>query len=146
MQHAYEHPITVEPVTLEGAHVRLEPLTMAHLEPLIASGATDPTLTQWFGSPITNVDELRAYIDAGLRERARGESVPFATIDRATGKTVGATRYMNIDRANHKLEIGFTFVCKPWQRSAVNTGAKYLMLRHAFETCGCMRVELKTRA
>jgi RimJ/RimL family protein N-acetyltransferase len=70
--------------------------------------------------------------------------LPFATVDATTGQVIGSTRYMNIDEANRRLEIGATWIAAPWRRTAVNTEAKYLMLRHAFEALGCIRVELKT--
>jgi RimJ/RimL family protein N-acetyltransferase len=87
---------------------------------------------------------MRTYVEAALREQAAGVSLPFATIDLASGRVIGSTRYGNIDRANRRVEIGWTWVAPPWQRTPVNTEAKYLMLGHAFETLGCMRVELKT--
>ena len=70
----------------------------------------------------------------------------FATVERSSGRTIGSTRFMNIDRVNKRVEIGSTWIAPPWQRTAVNTEAKYLMLRHAFEVWGCIRVELKTDA
>jgi RimJ/RimL family protein N-acetyltransferase len=71
-------------------------------------------------------------------------SLPFAIVEKATGRAIGSTRYGNIDRTHHRVEIGWTWVAREWQRTAMNTEAKYLLLRHAFETLGCMRVELKT--
>jgi RimJ/RimL family protein N-acetyltransferase len=79
-----------------------------------------------------------------LKEQANGMSLPFAQIEKATGRLIGSTRYMNIDRVHHRVEIGCTWIGREWQRTAANTEAKYLLLRHAFETLGCMRVELKT--
>src|SRR6266852_3029538 len=70
--------------------------------------------------------------------------LPFALIEKSSGRTIGSTRYANIERAHRHLEIGWTWVARPWQRTAINTEAKYLLLRHAFETLECMRVELKT--
>ena len=70
--------------------------------------------------------------------------LPFALIEKSTGRAIGSTRYGNIDRTHHRVEIGWTWVAPTWQRTAVNTEAKYLLLRHAFETLGCIRVELKT--
>jgi RimJ/RimL family protein N-acetyltransferase len=87
---------------------------------------------------------MAAYIKDALTAQQSGTALPFATINRATNKAIGSTRYMNIDRANRHVEIGSTWIAKPFQRSPVNTEAKLLMLRHAFETLGCMRVELKT--
>jgi N-acetyltransferase len=81
-----------------------------------------------------------------MAEQQRGESLVFATLERSSGALVGSTRFMNIDRANRRVEIGSTWIVPRWQRTAINTGAKYLMLRHAFESWGCIRVELKTDA
>ena len=74
----------------------------------------------------------------------RGVALPFAIVEKATGRVIGSTRYGNIDRGHHRVEIGWTWVARDWQRTAVNTEAKYLLLKHAFETLGCMRVEFKT--
>ena len=96
-----------------------------------------------FRTAIVNISGwVLEQIPGGLDPRP----VPFATVERATGRVIGSTRYMNIDRANRRVEIGATWIAKPWQRTAMNTEAKYLMLRHAFETLGCVRVELKTDA
>jgi RimJ/RimL family protein N-acetyltransferase len=79
-----------------------------------------------------------------LQERARGVSLPFALVEKSTGMAIGSTRYGNIDRLHHRLEIGWTWVAPGHQRTAANTEAKYLLLRHAFETLHCIRVEFKT--
>lgn len=132
----------IEPVTLSGEYVRLEPLSRAHLGQL--SAALDPTLLQWFTQPVTNAADLADFIEDALRLQAAGSALPFATVDRAGGRVVGSTRFGNIDRANKRLEIGWTWVGRPWQRTAINTEAKLLMLTHAFETLGAIRVEFKT--
>jgi N-acetyltransferase len=93
----------------------------------------------------TPEDFLRL-VDKAFQEQQRGESVVFATVERSSGRVIGSTRFMNIDRANRRVEIGSTWIAPAWQGSAVNTEAKYLMLRRAFETWGCFRVELKTDA
>jgi RimJ/RimL family protein N-acetyltransferase len=85
-------------------------------------------------------------IGKAFDEQERGESVVFASVDRKSGQTVGSTRFMNIDRINRRVEIGSTWIAPEWQQTAINTEAKYLMLRHAFEVWKCMRVELKTDA
>lgn len=132
----------IEPVTLSGEHVRLEPLSRGHLGPLGA--VLDPTLLQWFTKPATNAVELAEFIEEALHEQDAGTALPFATIEQSSGRPVGSTRYGNIDRANRRLEIGWTWIGRPWQRSAINTEAKLLMLTHAFETLGAIRVEFKT--
>jgi RimJ/RimL family protein N-acetyltransferase len=89
---------------------------------------------------------MRRYVETALDEQRRGVSLPFATLLKANGQVIGSTRYGNVSLENHRVEIGWTWIGRAWQRSAVNTEAKYLMLRHAFETLGCKRVELKTDA
>ena len=133
-------PMIVEPVTQTGQYVRLEPLTMEHHAGL-CEVALDADLWRWIPSPVTTPDEMRKYIE---RLRSDSGSLPFATIYQPENRVVGSSRYLNIDKANHRLEIGSTFVGKQRQRTMVNTEAKYLMLRHAFETLGCLRVEFKT--
>ena len=133
----------VEPVTLEGAHVRLEPLSKHHWAGLAEVGL-DEELWRWIPVPVQTPQDMAEYIETALAEQSRGVSLPFALVDRGTGRAVGSTRYGNIDRTHHRVEIGWTWVAKPWQRTALNTEAKYLLLRHAFLTLGCIRVELKT--
>lgn len=130
---------------LEGTRVRLEPLTLEHHAALCEVGL-DPELWQWIPYRATTAEEMLAYIQSALKDQAAGTAQPFATVERATGRVIGSTRYMNIDVTNQRREIGATWIAKPWQRTAINTEAKYLMLRHAFETLGCVRVELKTDA
>jgi N-acetyltransferase len=137
-----EDIMRIEPVTLTGQHVKLEPLSRGHLGPL--GTVLDPTLLQWFSKPATNAVELAEFIEEALHAQDAGTALPFATIERGTGKPVGSTRFGNIDRANRKVEIGWTWIGRPWQRSPVNTEAKLLMLTHAFETLGAIRVEFKT--
>jgi len=132
-------------VILEGAQVRLEPLTLAHHAALCEVGL-DPELWQWIPYRATTAEEMLAYIQSALQDQAAGTAQPFATVERSTGRVIGSTRYMNIDVTNRRREIGATWIAKPWQRTAINTEAKYLMLRHAFETLDCIRVELKTDA
>ncbi len=133
----------LKPVTLEGAHVRLEPLSLSHLEGLCAVGL-DSELWQWVPTRVLDPQGMREYVESALADQARGVSLPFATLLRETGQVVGCTRYANVSRVDGRLEIGWTWIGKPWQRSPVNTEAKFLMLRHAFESLGCTRVELKT--
>ncbi len=130
-------------VTLEGRHVRLEPLAKAHLAGLVEVGL-DEELWRWIPTQVRTAEEMAAYIETALGEQERGTSLPFAIVEKATGRAIGSTRYGNIDRTHHRVEIGWTWVAREWQRTAMNTEAKYLLLRHAFETLGCLRVELKT--
>jgi RimJ/RimL family protein N-acetyltransferase len=133
----------VDPVVLEGIHVRLEPLSRKHIAGLCEVGLEEQ-LWRWIPTPVRTADDMAAYVELALKEQANGVSLPFAQIEKATGRLIGSTRYMNIDRVHHRLEIGCTWIGREWQRTAANTEAKYSLLRHAFETLGCMRVELKT--
>jgi RimJ/RimL family protein N-acetyltransferase len=133
----------VSPVTLEGRHVRLEPLAKGHLEGLAQVGL-DEELWRWIPTPVRTREDMVAYIETALQEQERGVSLPFAILEKATGRAIGSTRYGNIDRVHHRVEIGWTWVARDWRRTAMNTEAKYLLLKHAFETLGCLRVELKT--
>jgi RimJ/RimL family protein N-acetyltransferase len=121
----------------------LEPLSESHHEGLCAVGL-DPALWELIPVRILDRDQMLRMIRAQLAEQEKGLSIPFATVERASGTVVGATRFMNIDATNKRVEIGSTWIAKPWQRTAINTEAKYLMMRHAFETLGCNRVEWKT--
>ncbi|HWK89155.1 MAG TPA: GNAT family protein [Longimicrobium sp.] len=133
------------PVVLEGRHVRLVPLSLEHL-PALWEVARDPELWRWTQACIRGEADLRRYVETALRWRDQGTALPFATTEAATGRVVGSTRFANADAEHRRVEIGWTWVGTPWQRTAVNTEAKLLMLRHAFETLGCIRVELKTDA
>ncbi len=131
------------PVTLEGRHVRLEPLSLAHQDRLCAVGL-DAELWRWAQTSLVTPADMRAYIETALAWQAQGTALPFAILARATGQVVGSTRYANIERAERRLEIGWTWIARAAQRTPVNTEAKYLLLRHAFEMLGCIRVEFKT--
>jgi N-acetyltransferase len=135
--------MAVTPIVLEGRHIRLEPLRKDHLAGLAAVGL-DEELWRWIPTAVRTVEEMAAYIATALGEQAQGVSLPFALVERQTRRLIGSTRYGNIDRTHHRVEIGWTWVAREWQRTAVNTEAKYLLLKHAFETLGCIRVELKT--
>ena len=135
----------VAPVTLEGKHVRLEPLTLGHVEALALVGL-DPELWRWIPTPVTTVAEMRAYVESALDEQRRGVAVPFAMVDGASGEIIGSTRYGSIVPEHHRLEIGWTWYAVAHQRTAANTEAKLLLLTHAFEALGAMRVEFKTDA
>lgn len=135
----------IQPCTLEGTTVRLEPLTIEHLDALTEIGL-DPELWQFTLSRNLTPEDMRQYVETALAEARAGQSLPFATVERSSGRIVGSTRFAGIDRVHRRVEIGWTWIGRPWQRTAVNTEAKYLMLRHAFEVWRCLRVELKTSA
>ena len=141
-------PLQIEtPVTLSGSVVRLEPIRREH-EQLFWDVAKDEVeeIFRWIPYAMKTPEDFRRLVDKAFAEQDRGESVVFATVERSSGRVIGSTRFMNIDRGNRRVEIGSTWIAPAWQRTAVNTEAKYLMLRHAFEVWGCMRVELKTDA
>jgi N-acetyltransferase len=130
-------------VILQGRKVRLEPLIVEHAAGLAEIGL-DEDLWKWIPTPVRTPEEMTTYVQSALQEQAAGSALPFALIEESSGRAIGSTRYANIDRVHHRLEIGWTWVARPWQRTAINTEAKYLLLRHAFETLKCIRVELKT--
>jgi RimJ/RimL family protein N-acetyltransferase len=132
-----------EPVTLEGKVVRLEPLVPDHQAELLEI-ALDSRIWEFGLSQVHDAGTLRAYMDQALEAQHEGNSLPFLIRERASGKAVGSTRYGNIEPAHRRLEIGWTWVAPAWQRTAVNTECKYLLLRHAFEDLGVDRVEFKT--
>jgi N-acetyltransferase len=135
--------LNVQPLVLSGNGARLEPLRREHHQELAAVGL-DPELWRWIPNPVRTSAEMMAYIETALQEQTRGLSLPFAIVERQSGRVVGCTRYGNIDRGHRRVEIGWTWVAAPWQRTRINTEAKYLLLCHAFDTLGCIRVELKT--
>ena len=135
--------MNIQPLTLEGKLVRLEPLTQDHLGPLCEVGL-DEELWKLTTTLIRTPQDMKKYIDAALEELAKGKALPFAIIAKALGKAVGSTRFGNIETNHRRLEIGWTWIARQWQRTFVNTEAKYLLLSHAFDTLGCIRVEFKT--
>ena len=137
----------VSPFSLAGSHIRLEPLQVEHV-PLLWEIAKDhlADLFEWIPYQLSSLEDFQEFNRQVMDERRRGISIPFATFELASNRIVGTTRFMNMDMANRKLEIGSTWIALRWQRTVVNTEAKYLMLCHAFETWKCLRVELKTDA
>lgn len=133
----------VQPVALEGRLVRLEPLSLDHLDDL-ARVAFVGDLWRWTVVRLTDVDGLRAWLEAALATAATGAEMPFATVERASGRAVGSTRFMSIAPEHKRLEIGWTWVGLAWQRTGANREAKLLQMTHAFETLGANRVEFKT--
>ena len=135
----------IEPVTLEGEFVRLEPMRVDHLPALVKVGM-DESLWKWTANVVNNEADIERYVRAALADQMLGRSLPFVTLEKESGKVIGSTRFGNIDTANRKAEIGWTWINPEWQRTAINTEAKLLMLTHAFEVWKCIRVELKTDA
>ena len=143
----YDRGVTVaariEPVTLEGRIVRLEPLGVDHV-PGLAEVALDPAIWRWTIARPETEAELRDWAESAIRNRDAGTEFPFATLDATTGRPIGSSRYMNIVLEHRRLEIGWTWLAPAWQRSGANREAKLLMLTHAFDVLGCRRVEFKT--
>ena len=139
--------MNIQPLTLEGNSARLEPIQREHWKPLweIAQDSAED-IFRWIPYPMRTPEDFEHWADKALAEQQRGESLVFVTVDRSSGKLIGSTRFMNIAGANRRVEIGSTWIAPAWQRTSINTEAKYLMLRHAFEQWGCIRVELKTDA
>lgn len=135
----------LEPVTLEGRLVRLEPLRRDHHAALSYVGL-DPELWRWPAGHVDTPEDMRDYIESALARQAAGSALPFATVDRGQGTVVGSTRFECFEPEHRRVEIGWTWVARRWQRTGINVEAKYLMLRHAFETLRLNRVELKTDA
>ena len=133
----------IRPVVLEGAHVRLEPLSLDHLPALTEIGL-EPDLWRWTTQLVRTPEEMEDYVRGALAEQAAGRALPFATVEKAAGRVAGSTRFGAIEPLHRRVEIGWTWLAPRWQRTVLNTEAKYLMLRHAFERWGCVRVEFKT--
>jgi N-acetyltransferase len=133
----------VEPFTLEGRWVRLEPLDARHA-PDLAEAAQDDEIWRYMPAVLKTKEEIRAWIAAAQAQQAAGTQLPFAIVDRATGRAIGGTRYLNITPNDRGLEIGWTWLARAAWRTPVNSECKFLLLRHAFETLGCIRVQLKT--
>jgi RimJ/RimL family protein N-acetyltransferase len=131
------------PGVLHGRIVRLEPLSLDHVPALCRVGL-DAVLWTWIPTSVSTPDEMKAYVEIALAEQQRGVSLPFAIVDAVDGTAIGSTRYGNIDLANKRVEIGWTWLTRSHQRSGANTEAKLLLLTHAFDTLGLNRVELKT--
>jgi RimJ/RimL family protein N-acetyltransferase len=134
-----------QPILLTGRHVRLEPLTPAHAAGLFAA-ATPEVFRHLIIPPFRAVADAEKYVAEALAVQATGAEVAFATVRQGDGRVVGTTRYLDIRRPHRGLEIGWTWITPEAQRTAVNTEAKYLMLRQAFEGWGALRVQLKTDA
>ncbi|MEQ9400956.1 MAG: GNAT family N-acetyltransferase [Longimicrobiales bacterium] len=135
--------ITLEPTTLEGHGVRLEPLTPEHADGLRAA-ASDGRLWELFYTTVPDPDGVDRYIATALDGMAAGHMLPWAVRELGTGAVVGSTRYHDIVADIDRVEIGYTFYAAGWQRSHVNTACKLLLLRHAFESVGCAVVGLRT--
>lgn len=133
------------PITLSGSSVLLEPLRGEHAALFWnVAGQNAEDIFRWIPYRMLTREDFDQFVKTAFAEQERGESVVFATVERSSGSVIGSTRFMTIDRANRSVEIGSTWIAPAWQRTAINTEAKYLMMRHAFEAWQCVRVALKT--
>lgn len=137
-------PIDPKPITLEGKYVRLEPPALSHTDDLFAASQF-PEIWEWWLSfgPQTR-GEIQTSLEQSIASAAKGERVWFTTIRREDNRAVGVTSYLNIQRHDRGLEIGGTWLTPPAWRTPINTECKYLLLKHAIEDLGCVRVQLKT--
>jgi N-acetyltransferase len=134
----------IKTITLQGKHVRLEPMTEAHIPGLTEIGAGQTFWDFMLYGNINTEEDMRGWVMDILSRAEKGTDLPFVAIHLASGRVTGATRYLNIMPKDRGLEIGGTWYGAKFQRTPVNTECKYLLLRHAFETLGCIRVQLKT--
>jgi RimJ/RimL family protein N-acetyltransferase len=134
----------VELVTLQGKHVRLEPMSEEHIPGLAEMGAGQTFWDFMLYGDINTEDDMRNWVRDILSRAEKGTDLPFVAIHLDSGRVAGATRYLNIMPKDRGLEIGGTWYGPEFQRTPVNTECKYLLLRHAFEDLGCIRVQLKT--
>ena len=133
----------IEPVTLSGSKVVLEPLALEHLEGIISAVRDGELWKLWFTS-IPSPEKAEEYINTALEMRENSGAMPFVIRDKNSNTIIGSTRYFNVDEISHRLEIGHTWYSESYQRTAANTEAKYLLLTHAFEKLDAIAVELRT--
>jgi RimJ/RimL family protein N-acetyltransferase len=133
----------IEPVTLSGSKVLLEPLSFEHLDGMIAAVKDGELWNLWYTS-IPSPEKVEEYIRTALDMRENAGAMPFAVLDRESNTMIGCTRYFNVDEINQRLEIGHTWYSESYQRTAANTESKYLLLSHAFEELNAIAVEFRT--
>jgi N-acetyltransferase len=134
----------VKPVTIQGKYVRLEPMTEEHVHALAEIGMGQPFWDFMLYGNINTEEEMRGWVRNILTCAEAGTDLPFVVIHLESSRVAGATRYLNIMPKDRGLEVGGTWYGLDFQRTAVNTECKYLLLKHAFETLACIRVQLKT--
>src|SRR5918993_4365443 len=135
----------IEPVILSTDRLTLRPLSPADV-PALGEAASDGELWEKKTTTVPRPEDFEAYVQKALELQEAGLALPFTTVANDGNWVIGSTRFMNIDAANHRVEIGTTWISKSWQRTFVNTHAKFLMLRHAFEVLGCNAVEIRTHS
>jgi RimJ/RimL family protein N-acetyltransferase len=132
----------IEPVTLTGRHVQLEPLAAGHHDALVDAASDGELWKLWYTS-VPSPQTMRSWLETALSMRAH-DDLAFAIRDMRDGSIVGSTRYFRVDAANRRLELGHTWYARRAQRTGINTEAKLLLLGHAFEALDCIAVELRT--
>jgi N-acetyltransferase len=137
--------LAIKPTTLATDKLVLRPLALDDV-PALAKAAADGSLWDKRTTTVPRPDGFIAYVKHALALQEQGLALPFATVLRDGERVIGSTRFMNIDAANHRVEIGTTWISGSWQRTFVNTHAKFLMLKHAFEELGCNAIELRTHS
>lgn len=137
--------IHLEPVSLAGHNVRLEPMALEHA-PALAAAAADGRLWELWYTFVPTPDEAEAYVSAALAGQREGRFLPWVVRDLASGELVGSTRFHDIVLEADRVEIGYTWYAKRFQKSHVNTACKLLLLTHSFESLGCQVVGLRTDA
>ena len=128
---------------LEGEHVLLRPMVRSDGSAIVEA-ASDGRLWELFYTAVPGPDSIKAYLDSAEAETVYGRAMPFVVIDKASGRLVGATRFMRMKPEAKRLEIGTTFYAKSVQRTPINSEAKLLLLTHAFEVMGCLCVQFRT--
>ena len=136
-------PRWIEPLTLQGHHVSIEPMTAVHRDEIEAAAADGALWNLWYTS-VPDPQGLEGWMAVALKQREEAGAMPFVIRRKSDSKVVGATRYFNVAAENRRLEIGHTFYSRSVHRTAVNSETKLLLLRHAFETLNCAGVELRT--
>ena len=138
-----ESDMWLKDVELESENITLTPLTMAHADALVNAAMDGELWKLWFTS-VPKAETISDYIATALEQRDKGLSLPFVVIDKASGEVIGSTRFCNADPINQRLEIGYTWYSKTYQKTSCNTECKLLMLNHAFETLDAIAVEFRT--
>ena len=134
------------PVVLRGRHVRLEPLSRTHAADLLRAGS-DPDIWRYMPrGPLHDRADIDRFIAEAVAEMDSGQQIPFAIVDAQSGTAIGSTRYLELRRAHRALEIGWTWIATAHQRTPVNTQCKLLLIEHAFEALGAVRVQFRTDA
>lgn len=144
LRYVEQTPMRIGPATLAGSRVRLIPMTRDHAGAMWQAG-NFPEIWEHTGTfPIRSLDDMKRYVDVAMAEEDSGRAVPFVSTDPATGELIGSSRFANISVQDRRVEIGWTWLRPDRQRTGVNGEAKSLMLRHAFDQWGALRVEIKT--